>query len=144
MTKQLETGGFIMPEVKKKLLPEGIDRKTRTEFLNQAMRSVVPSICVERAKIVTESYKRTEGKPFVMRRAIALKDLLEQMHYGEMPMQIGTCAGFGDSIGALEYHKGDETVIAVTDCVILIGCQSDIVDGKFDTKDAEAFYVPAG
>lgn len=79
MTKQLETGGFIMSEVKKKLLPEGIDRKTRTEFLNQAMRSVVPSICVERAKIVTESYKRTEGKPFVMRRAIALKDLLEQM-----------------------------------------------------------------
>ncbi len=68
-----------MQEVKKKLLPEGIDRKTRTEFLNQAMRSVVPSICVERAKIVTESYKRTEGKPFVMRRAIALKDLLEQM-----------------------------------------------------------------
>ena len=76
--------------------------------------------------------------------ALAPKDLLEQMHYGEMPMQIGTCAGFGDSIGALEYHKGDETVIAVTDCVILIGCQSDIVDGKFDTKDAEAFYVPAG
>lgn len=68
-----------MLQIKKKLLPEGIERETRTEFLNHAMRSVVPSICVERAKIVTESYKRTEGMPYVMRRAIALKDMLEQM-----------------------------------------------------------------
>lgn len=64
---------------KKRMLPEGIDREDRTEFLNHAMRSVVPSICVERAKIVTESYKRTEGMPFILRRAYALKDLLEQM-----------------------------------------------------------------
>ena len=68
-----------MSEKKKKLLPEGMDREKRTEFLNHAMRSVVPSICVERAGIITESYKRTEGMPFVMRRAIALKDMLEQM-----------------------------------------------------------------
>ena len=61
------------------LLPEGIQREERTEFLNQAMRSVVPSICIERAKIVTDSYKRTEGMPFIMRRAIALKDMLEKM-----------------------------------------------------------------
>ena len=63
----------------KNFLPEGMDRHTRTEFLNQAMRSVVPSICIERAKIVTESYKRTEGMPWVLRRAHALKDMLEQM-----------------------------------------------------------------
>lgn len=68
-----------MSQGKKRLLPEGIERETRTEFLNHAMRSVVPSICVERAGIVTESYKRTEGMPSVMRRAIALKDMLEQM-----------------------------------------------------------------
>ncbi len=68
-----------MSEKKKKLLPEGMDREERTEFLNHAIRSVVPSICVERAGIITESYKRTEGMPFVMRRAIALKDMLEQM-----------------------------------------------------------------
>ncbi len=64
---------------KKKLLPEGIERQQRTEFLNHAMRSVIPSICVERAKIVTESYQRTEGMPFVMRRAYALSDMLEKM-----------------------------------------------------------------
>ena len=65
-----------MSERKKKLLPEGIDRAVRTEFLNNAMRSVIPSICVERAGIVTKSYQRTEGMPYVLRRAHALKDLL--------------------------------------------------------------------
>ncbi len=68
-----------MTEGKKKLLPEGIEREKRTEFLNHAMRSVIPSICVERAGIVTESYKRTEGMPYVMRRAYALSDMLENM-----------------------------------------------------------------
>ena len=68
-----------MSDRKKKLLPEGIDRAVRTEFLNNAMRSVIPSICVERAGIVTKSYQRTEGMPYVLRRAHALKDLLEQM-----------------------------------------------------------------
>ena len=63
----------------KKLLPEGIEREGRTAFLNDRMRKVVPSICIERAKIVTESYKKTEGMPYVLRRAIALKDVLEQM-----------------------------------------------------------------
>ena len=68
-----------MEERTKKLLPEGIRRQERTEFLNHAMRSVIPSICVERAGIVTKSYQRTEGMPFVLRRAHALKDQLEQM-----------------------------------------------------------------
>lgn len=63
----------------KKLLPEGILREDRTAFLNERMRKVIPSICIERAKIVTESYKKTEGMPYVLRRAIALKDVLEQM-----------------------------------------------------------------
>ena len=63
----------------KKLLPEGILREDRTAFLNDRMRKVIPSICIERAKIVTESYKKTEGLPYIIRRAQALKDMLENM-----------------------------------------------------------------
>lgn len=66
-------------KAEKKLLPKGISRAERTEFLNHAMRSVVPSICIERAKIVTKSYKRTEGMPYIMRRAHALADMLRNM-----------------------------------------------------------------
>ena len=60
-------------------LPNGIEREKRTSFLNQRMRDVKPEICVERARLVTESYKMTEGEPYVIRRAKALKYLLMNM-----------------------------------------------------------------
>ena len=63
----------------KKFLPQGIAREDRTQQLNSTMRSVKPSICIERAILVTESYKETEGAPSVYRRAMALKHCLEKM-----------------------------------------------------------------
>lgn len=68
-----------MSNVTKVLLPEGITRAERTEKLNTAMRNVVPSICIERAKLYTESYKATEGMPGNLQRAYALRHLLENM-----------------------------------------------------------------
>ncbi|MBP2645149.1 MAG: pyruvate formate-lyase [Firmicutes bacterium] len=38
-----------------------------------------PQICVERAYLMTESYKETEGQPPAIRRAKALKKILEKM-----------------------------------------------------------------
>lgn len=61
-------------------LPEGIERNQRTEFLNKRMRDVKPSICIDRAKIVTDSYEDTIGAPYIIRRAKALKKTLEKMH----------------------------------------------------------------
>lgn len=51
----------------------------RTERLKARMRRAVPSICVERARLVTESHRRTEGMPPVLRRAHALADTLVGM-----------------------------------------------------------------
>ncbi|MDK7197929.1 formate C-acetyltransferase/glycerol dehydratase family glycyl radical enzyme [Actinotignum sanguinis] len=51
----------------------------RTAFLNARMRAAVPSICTERARIVTESARATEGEPAVLRRAKALRATLAQM-----------------------------------------------------------------
>lgn len=39
----------------------------------------VATICPERAEIITESFKRTEGEPIVLRRAEAFADILDQM-----------------------------------------------------------------
>ena len=36
-------------------------------------------LCLERARLVTESYRETEGQPMVLRRAKALKKVLENM-----------------------------------------------------------------
>jgi pyruvate formate-lyase/glycerol dehydratase family glycyl radical enzyme len=38
-----------------------------------------PEICVERGLLMTESYKETEGEPFIIRRAKALKKILTEM-----------------------------------------------------------------
>ncbi|CUN83176.1 formate C-acetyltransferase/glycerol dehydratase family glycyl radical enzyme [Eubacterium sp. am_0171] len=65
--------------INKKLLPSGLTRENRTEKLNQAMRNVKPEICIERARLITQSYRSTEGMPYIIRRAIGLKDLLENM-----------------------------------------------------------------
>lgn len=37
------------------------------------------SVCTERAKIITEVYKRNEDKPVVIKRALAVKEILERM-----------------------------------------------------------------
>ena len=68
-----------MEKLGKRMLPEGMIRQERTKLLNDSMRNVVPSICIERAKIITNSYKKTEGMPCILQRAEALKDMLEQM-----------------------------------------------------------------
>lgn len=51
----------------------------RTKQLNDILVAVHPEICVERARIVTESYKETEGQPMIIRRAKAMKKLLAEM-----------------------------------------------------------------
>jgi hypothetical protein len=43
---------------------------TRIRKLRSAML-VKPSVCVERARLMTESYRRTEGEPAPVRRAKA-------------------------------------------------------------------------
>ena len=64
---------------RKKFLPEGISREDRTKFLNERMRNIKPSICIDRAKLLTQSYQQSEGAPYVLRRALALKHVLENM-----------------------------------------------------------------
>lgn len=51
----------------------------RIEILRKKAAETKPSICGERGKIITESYKKTIGEPQIIRRAIALKDILEKM-----------------------------------------------------------------
>jgi len=63
----------------KKYLPEGITREARTQFLNTRMRNVKPAVCIERAELITESYKQTEGEPYIIRRAKGLAYLLDHM-----------------------------------------------------------------
>lgn len=62
------------------VLEKGFGKPTqRVEALKNQILSAVPCIEVERAILVTQSYKETEGEPIIIRRAKALEKILNEM-----------------------------------------------------------------
>jgi len=51
----------------------------RVNRVRQDLLDAIPSICPERALLITESYKQTEDQPFVLRKAKALENILANM-----------------------------------------------------------------
>ena len=51
----------------------------RIDRLQNRMNNRIPTICPERAEIITESFQETEGEPNVIPRAKALKAIQEKM-----------------------------------------------------------------
>lgn len=51
----------------------------RIQRLRDKMAETIPSICTDRAKIVTECYKKYEAAPPLIKRAYALKETLQKM-----------------------------------------------------------------
>jgi hypothetical protein len=52
---------------------------SRAALLKERLLAVTPEIDSERAELVTESYKQTEGKPIIFRKAKALENILAKM-----------------------------------------------------------------
>ncbi|TDL31190.1 DUF4867 family protein [Jeotgalibacillus sp. S-D1] len=73
-----------------------------------------------------------------------LKSLIERKYYGAMSCQIGYCNGRNSNLGGLEYHKGSEINVAVTDMVLLLGHLNEVEQESFDTTFLKAFYIPKG
>lgn len=78
--------------------------------------------------------------------AMALFKVMQEEVYGGMPVELGHCSGFNDTLNALEYHRDSEIDIAATDLILLLGHQWDIdYQGlTYDTKNVRAFFVPKG
>jgi hypothetical protein len=77
--------------------------------------------------------------------ALKIANDLSVREFGELPIQIGYCNGNNYILNAVEYHRSSEINVAVTDLILLIGCQQDIEeDYSYDTSKIEAFIVPAG
>ncbi len=49
----------------------------RTSKLNEEVLAVEPEICVERARLVTDSFRKTETEPMIIRRARAIANVLQ-------------------------------------------------------------------
>ena len=77
--------------------------------------------------------------------ALPICEDLSRQVYGEMPIQIGYCNGKNHKNDTLEYHRGEELDVAVTDLIVVLGSRTDMDSLlSFDLANAEAFFVPAG
>ncbi|MGL5542836.1 MAG: DUF4867 family protein [Fusobacteriaceae bacterium] len=73
-----------------------------------------------------------------------LREIMEVSFYGGMEAQIGYCNGRNNSLNGLEYHKGSEINVAVTDLVLLLAKTTEIENGEFHSSKVKAFYLPKG
>ena len=62
-----------------KFYTEPIEKSPRISKLVDALYEKMPEIEADRAVLLTESYKSTEGEPIITRRAKAFKHILENI-----------------------------------------------------------------
>ena len=62
--------------------------------------------------------------------------------FGTLDTQLGYCYGHNDTLNATEWHFSSELNIAVTPLVLILGKRSDIKDGRINSADMKAFFVP--
>ena len=70
---------YIMKEKSMKFYTEPIEKSPRISLLVDALFEKMPQIEAERAVLLTESYKATEGEPIITRRAKAFAHILEHI-----------------------------------------------------------------
>lgn len=75
---------------------------------------------------------------------VAVVDTIQNVVYGEMPIQVGYCWGHNNALAALEWHKSSELNIATTDFVLLLGKLEHMQDNRFDSRHIKAFRVRKG
>jgi hypothetical protein len=77
--------------------------------------------------------------------SLPVKEELERISYGELPIQIGYCNGHNKKLNAVEYHRSSEINVAADDVILLLGKEEDVTeDFSYDTGKMEAFLLPAG
>ena len=64
--------------------------------------------------------------------------------YGYLDVMAGVVTGKNEVLNGLEYHQCSETIIAVTDYILVIGKRQDMEESDYDIEKCELFYVPKG
>ena len=69
---------------------------------------------------------------------------IQNVLYGDMPVQIGFCNGRNSTYNGFEFHKGSEINIAVTDFMLVLGHIWELEDNCFYVGNEKVFFVPKG
>jgi formate C-acetyltransferase len=78
----------------------------RVKKLVERMRTKPPRVSVERARLYTEAMKRHEGKPEILRQALAIKHVLENIPVQIFPGELIVGVMVPDPPGAILYPEG--------------------------------------
>lgn len=75
-----------------------------------------------------------------------LSSIIELSHrvYGYLEIIAGIVAGDNVELSGIEYHQGSETIIAVTDYILVVGHIWDMQYDTYNSSKCELFYVPKG
>jgi len=108
-----------------------------------------PGAMIARARAILPTTQAVAYEPSVpaLEEPSALNTAIINEVYGGMDTQVGWCYGSNLQMGALEYHKGSEVNVCLTEALLLVGDQRDIAYGDnptYDTRLVEAFYAPEG
>lgn len=69
---------------------------------------------------------------------------ISQKVYGYMDVMAGVVSGHNHVFNGIEYHQGSETIIAVTDYILVVGHIWDMIENTYDSSLCQIFYVPQG
>lgn len=70
--------------------------------------------------------------------------LIKDKIYGQLEVEVGSCSGQNTRLTGFEYHQGSEVIIAVTDCVMILGKIYDMDYDDYNSDQSEIFYVKKG
>jgi len=109
-----------------------------------------PTEIIRRAEAILPQSDQVVYEPSVaaLEAPSAFNVAVQCQIFGGMPIQVGWCYGKNSRMGALEYHKGIEVNVCLTEVVLLVGDMRDIAyeeeEITYDTRRVEAFYAPQG
>ena len=100
----------------------------RMRDFREQLLNAKPTVCVERAKITTETYKSNFHQPLAIRRALMLKNILEQMTIFIEPQSIlaGNQAGSNRSAPIFPEYAMDWVINELD---------------EFEKRDGDRFYI---
>lgn len=69
---------------------------------------------------------------------------LSMLVYGGLDVMTGSVVGENTVLNGIEYHQCSETIIAVTDYILVVGKRQDLKNNEYDSSLCDIFYVPQG
>ncbi len=110
---------------------------------------------IAKAQTILPTTERVAYEPSVaaLEAPTAFTTAIVNEVFGGMATEVGWCYGKNLRMAGLEYHKGSEVNVCLTDAILLVGHVQDIAFGErmgcirgitYDTRKVAAFYAPAG